>query len=72
MKLSFYDNESFMEVAGSLRFNNPPSDPSTVREVGSTTDSQAQPLPGEFPAIDSTLSRVRVLSSLSLTESLTC
>jgi hypothetical protein len=28
MKLSFDDKESFMEAVGSLRFNNPPSDPS--------------------------------------------
>ena len=29
MKLSFDDTESFKEAAGSLRFNNPPSDPNT-------------------------------------------
>jgi hypothetical protein len=29
MRLSFDDKESFMEAAGSLRFNNPPSDPNT-------------------------------------------
>jgi hypothetical protein len=32
MKLSFEDNESFIEATGlgSLRFNNPPSDPNTI------------------------------------------
>ena len=29
MRLSFDDEESFKEAAGSLRFNNPPSDPDT-------------------------------------------
>ena len=29
MRLSFDDTESFKEAAGSLRFNNPPSDPNT-------------------------------------------
>ena len=66
MRLSFDDKESFMEAAGSLRFNNPPSDPSASREVGST-DSQT--LPGKFPA-ELTFGRVCVLGSLSLTESL--
>jgi hypothetical protein len=38
MKLSFDDEESFKEVVGSLRFDNPPSDPNSValalQEVG--------------------------------------
>ena len=29
MRLSFDDNESFKETAGSLRFYNPPSDPNS-------------------------------------------
>ena len=29
MRLSFDDEESFKEAAGSLRFNNPPSDPTS-------------------------------------------
>jgi hypothetical protein len=35
MKLSFVDEESFKEAAGSLHFNNPPSDPDilTLRGV---------------------------------------
>ena len=65
MRLSFDDKESFMDVAESLRFDNPPSDPSTLREVGSR-DS----FPGTFPAIDSTLRYDCVFRSLSLTESL--
>ena len=37
MRLSFDDEESFKEAAGSLRFNNPPSDPDSLQqlEVGS-------------------------------------
>jgi len=39
MRLSFDDKESFIETAGSLRFNNPPSDPNTLefRQVGSSS-----------------------------------
>ena len=37
MRLSFDDKESLMEVAGSLRFNNPPSDPNSLGQVGSTS-----------------------------------
>jgi hypothetical protein len=39
MRLSFDNKESFMEAAGSLRFNNPPSDPNSTHqqlEVGSS------------------------------------
>ena len=39
MRLSFDDEESFKDVVGSLRFDNPPSDPNSValalQEVGS-------------------------------------
>jgi hypothetical protein len=38
MRLSFDDEDSFKEVIGSLRFDNPPSDPNSVilalQEVG--------------------------------------
>jgi hypothetical protein len=38
MRLSFDDEDSFKEVVGSLRFDNPPSDPNSValalQEVG--------------------------------------
>jgi hypothetical protein len=41
MKLSFDDEESFKDVVGSLRFDNPPSDPNSVvlplREVGGSS-----------------------------------
>ena len=36
MNLSFHDKESFMEAAGSLRFNNPPSDPNSLQRMGSS------------------------------------
>ena len=42
MKLSFDDKESFMEAAGSLRFNNPPSDPNTLQRMGSSDSMPAQ------------------------------
>ena len=35
MKLSFDDEESFKEAIGSLRFNNPPSDPNALQPMGS-------------------------------------
>jgi len=39
MRLSFDidDKESFMETTGSLRFNNPLSDPNTLQQVGSSS-----------------------------------
>ena len=37
MKLSFDDEESFKEAAGSLRFNNPPSDSDSLQQVGSSS-----------------------------------
>jgi hypothetical protein len=37
MRLSFDDKESFKEAVESLRFNNPPSDPNTDQQVGSTS-----------------------------------
>jgi hypothetical protein len=40
MRLSFDDEESFKDVLESLRFDNPPSDPSSLGRVGSTTPSQ--------------------------------
>jgi hypothetical protein len=45
MRLSFDDEESFKEVVGSLRFDNPPSDSNSaaLHEVGTgnTSDSAA-------------------------------
>jgi hypothetical protein len=40
MRLSFDDEDSFNEVVGSLRFDNPLSDPNSLGRVGSTTPSQ--------------------------------
>ena len=37
MRLSFDDEESFKEAVGSLRFNNPPSDPDSLPGVGSSS-----------------------------------
>ena len=37
MSLSFDDKDSFMEAAGSLHFNNPPSDPYTLQPVGNSS-----------------------------------
>jgi len=42
MRLSFDDHESFMEAAGSLRLNNPPSDPNTLQRVGSSSSMLPQ------------------------------
>ena len=37
MRLSFEDEESFKEAIGSLRFNNPPSDPDSLQGVRSSS-----------------------------------
>ena len=43
MRLSFDDPESFKEAAGSLRFHNPPSDPSlNTCSIPPQLDSQGQ------------------------------
>ena len=43
MRLSFDDEESLKEAAGSLlRFNNPPSDTSTLQETGSSSSMLPQ------------------------------
>ena len=53
MKLSFDDNESFKEAAGSLCFNNPPSDPNKTQPevvpVGSSSSSNTSMQPQESP-----------------------
>ena len=38
--MSFDDKESFMEAAGSLRFNNPQSDSNTHQQVGTQERSE--------------------------------
>ena len=42
MKLSFDDEESFKEAVGSLRFNNPPSDPNSLQQVESSSSMPPQ------------------------------
>ena len=44
MRLSTDDNESFKEAIGSLRFNNPPSDPNALQRVpvGGSSSMQLQ------------------------------
>ena len=42
MRLSFDDEESFKEAAGSLIFNNPPSDPDSLQRVGSSSSMLLQ------------------------------
>ena len=42
MRLSFDDEESFKETAGSLRFNNPPSDSSIHQQMGSSDNIPPQ------------------------------
>ena len=54
MKLSFEDQESFKGAAGSLCFNNPPSDPNilplamgALGALGSTSGSSSMPPRGQ-------------------------
>ena len=49
MRLSFDDEESFKEAAGSLRFNNFQSDPDSLQqlEVGSSSSSSMPPQESE-------------------------
>ena len=42
MRLSTDDNESFKEAIGSLRFNNPPSDPNALQPVPVESSSSMQ------------------------------
>ena len=42
MSLSFDDEDSFVEAAGSLCFNNPPSDPNSLQQVGSSNNTPSQ------------------------------
>ena len=42
MKLSFDDEESFKEAVGSLRFNNPPSDPNTLQPIESILSQDSE------------------------------
>ena len=42
MRLSFNDEESFNEAAGSLNFNNPSSDPDSLLGLGSSSSMPAE------------------------------
>ena len=42
MRLSFNDEESFKEAVGSLKFNNPPSNPDSLQGVGSSSSMPPQ------------------------------
>jgi hypothetical protein len=44
MRLSFDDEDSFKEVVGSLRFDNPPSDPNSVVMALQEVDGSGVPL----------------------------
>ena len=54
MRSSFDDEESFKEAAGSLRFNNPPSDPNTSEQIGSS---------GSMPLQDSEMNEDNITPS---------
>ena len=43
MRLSFDDDESFKEAAGSLRFNNSPSDSNSLQQEGSSSNTASDP-----------------------------
>jgi hypothetical protein len=62
MRLSFDDEESFKEVLGSLRFDNPPSDPNPVAlalQVGSSSvPPQERNEDIDFPSDPNSLWRV--------------
>ena len=42
MKLSFDDEESFKEAAGTLNFNNPPSDPDSLLKNSTSSSTPSQ------------------------------
>ena len=75
MRLSFNDKESFEEAVESLRFNNPPSVPNSLQQMGS---SSSMPLEDSELNEDNmilsdpiTLRRVGSSSSLSIQETRT-
>ena len=70
MRSSIDDNESFVEAAGSLRFNNPPTDPNTLQQelVGSSgMQSQEWSENGCFnnPSLPNDLNTIRRMGSSS-------
>ena len=52
MRLYFDDEESFKEAVGSLKFNNPPSDPDSLQQVGSSSMPHQESLRNEDHDID--------------------
>ena len=52
MGLSFDDKESFMEAAGSLRFNNAQIDPNTHQLVGTQERSEDSDISFNNPSYD--------------------
>ena len=52
MRLSFDDEDSFKEAAGSLIFNNPPRDPDSLQGVGGSSSSSSSSMPPEDPNED--------------------
>ena len=71
MGLSFDDKESFMEAAGSLRFNNlnPQSDLNTHRRVGTQETSDSEDIGFNNPSNDpNTLQRMGRSSSQDIGE----
>ena len=70
MRSSIDDNESFVEAAGSLRFNNPPTDPNTLQQelVGSSgMQPQEWSEDGCFnnPSLPNVLNTIRGMGSSS-------
>jgi hypothetical protein len=63
MSLSFDDEESFKEVVGSLRFDNPPSDPNSIEAERNEdicfNDSTSDPNSLGLGGVDSTAPQER-------------
>ena len=71
MSLSFDDKESFMEAAGSLRFNNPQSDSNTMahQRLESQEKSDSESIGFNNPSNDmNTLQRMEKSNSQDLGE----
>ena len=69
MRLSFNDKESFTEAAGSLRFNNPPSDPSPNTHQGVGIQESSEDIGFNNPSNDqNALQRMGRSSSQDLGE----
>ena len=77
MRLSFDDEESFKEAVESLRFNNPPSDPNSQEQFGSSNSMPLEDFERNedrdhiAPSDPITLRRVGSSNSLSIQETRT-